>query len=90
MSAGGWRYTLPVDGLSALVRSSRLRAEYFAGSWEIGTSRAERIEVDGQQVLSEQGAAIASPSGGTTIDAEARASITGILAALRAHGLIAT
>ena len=90
MSASGWRYLLPVDGLSALIRSNRLRAEYFAGSWEIGVPRASAIEIGGEQVLAARLAAIASPSGGTTIDAEARAAIGEILAALRGHGLIAT
>jgi hypothetical protein len=35
------------------------------------------------------GGPIASPSGGTTVDAEARAAIEEILSALRQHGLIA-
>ena len=90
MSAGGWRYVMPVDGLSVLIRSNRLRAEYFAGSWEIGVTRASAIEIGGEQVLASQLGAIGTPSGGTTIDAEGRAVIGQILAALRAHGLIAT
>jgi hypothetical protein len=90
MSAGGWRFLAPVDGLSALVRTNRLEAEYFGGSWEIGTARAERVEIAGDQVLSTRAGAIASPSGGTTVDAEARGAIDQILAALRSHGLIAT
>ena len=66
-----------------------LRAE-FAGNWDIGVIRAMRVEIDGDTVLSTQSAAIASPSGGGTVDTEARASIDQILAALRHHGLIAT
>lgn len=90
MSESGWRYLLPVDGLSVLIRSNRLRAEYFAGSWETGVTRVSAIEIGGEQVLSSRLAAIASPSGGTTIDAEARAAIDQVLVALRGHGLIAT
>ena len=90
MSESGWRYLLPVDGLSVLIRTNRLRAEYFAGSWEIGVTRASAVEIGGEQVLSSQAGAIASPSGGTTVDAEARAAIDQILAALRGHGLIAS
>jgi hypothetical protein len=89
MSAGGWRYLAPVDGLSALVRSNRLRAEYFGGSWEIGIARAASVEIGGQQLLSSQAEAITSPSGGATVDAEARAAIDQMLAMLRGHGLIA-
>jgi hypothetical protein len=90
MSEGGWRYLVPVDGLSVLIRTSQLRADYFAGSWEIGVTRASSVEIGGEQVLSSQAAAIASPSGGATIDAEARAAIDQVLAALRGHGLIAS
>ena len=90
MSESGWRFVLPVDGLSVLIRTSRLRAEYFAGSWEIGITRASSVEIGGEQVLSSQAVAIASPSGGTTIDTEARAAIGQMLAALRSHGLIAS
>jgi len=89
MSAGGWRYLAPADGLSALVRSNRLRAEYFAGTWEIGVARAARVEIGGEQVLASQASPIASPSGGATVDAEARAVIDQLLAMLRGHGLIA-
>ena len=89
MSAGGWRFLAPVDGLSALVRSNRLRAEYFGGSWEIGVARAARVEIGGEQLLSSQAAAIASPGGGATVDTEARAAISQILSMLRGHGLIA-
>ena len=89
MSAGGWRFLEPVDGLSALVRSNRLRAEYFGGSWEVGVARASSIEIGGEQVLASQAPAIAAPSGGTTVDVEARAAIGQMLAMLRGHGLIA-
>ena len=89
MSAGGWRYLEPVDGLAALVRSTRLRAEYGDESWEVGVARAARVEIGGTQVLGAQGPAIASPSGGATVDVEGRAAIAQMLAMLRGHGLIA-
>ena len=89
MTAGGWRYVVPVDGMSALIRSNGLRAEYD-GSWDIGTVRAAGVEIDGDLVLSSRSAAIGSPSGGATADAEARAAINQILTALRHHGLLAT
>lgn len=47
-------------------------------------------KVDGMQVVKEQQPAIADPSGGTTIDTEARAQLILLLNAARAHGLIAT
>ena len=79
----------PVDGFSALVRSNRLRAEYFAGNWEIGVARAALVQIGGEQLLSSQAGAIPAPSGGPVVDAEARAAIGQMLAMLREHGLIA-
>lgn len=90
MSAGGWRFVIPTDGVSAVVKPSGLRAEFRAGAWNIGTVLADRVEVGGLQVLSTQVAAIASAAGGSTIDAEARSTIDQVLAALRHHGLIAS
>lgn len=49
---------------------------------------AARSFLDGLKVVGSQGGAIAAPSGGTTIDLEARTAIGEILAAMREHGLI--
>lgn len=46
--------------------------------------------VDGTQVVSNQGAAVADATGGATVDTEARSAINALLARLRVHGLIAT
>lgn len=47
-------------------------------------------EVDGVQVVADQQAAIPDAAGGVTVDAEARAAINALLAAVRTHGLIDT
>lgn len=47
-------------------------------------------KVDGTQVVKEQQPSISNPTGGTTVDAEARTAIGSILTTLRNHGLIAT
>lgn len=52
--------------------------------------RGDRLVIGGQQVVAARGAAIAAPSGGAIIDAEARTALSAILSALRLHGLIAT
>jgi hypothetical protein len=50
--------------------------------------RASSLLIDGQQVVGARAAAIAAPSGGSTVDAEARVAVEAILAAMRQHGLI--
>ena len=74
-TAGGWRLIAPADGMTLLVKSTGTFAIYRAGAWEVGSQAA---------------AAIVNPSGGATVDAEARTAIAAMLVALRSHGLITT
>jgi hypothetical protein len=87
-TSGGLRYVAPIEGLNAYVKSSGTWANYRSGAWEIGTVRGSSVVLDGVQVIGPQLAAISVPTGGTNVDAESRASIGQILAALRQHGLI--
>lgn len=89
-TSGGWRFVVPTDGMSAMVRTSGDMAVYRNGSWEIGKLRGSEVIVDGQKVVGARGTTIASPAGGATADTEARAAIGEILAAMRGHGLIAS
>jgi len=85
---GGWRFIAPREGMTVLVTPSGFIAAYRAGAWEMGAVRASRLMVDGMQVVGAQAAAIADPAGGATIDAQVRATVSEMLAALRQHGLI--
>jgi hypothetical protein len=69
-------------------RSSGTFAAFLNGAWEIGILRGSALFVDGQQVIGARSGAIESPSGGTVVDSEARATIDDILNTLRQHGLI--
>lgn len=89
-SEGGWRFLAPVEGMALLVRSTNVHALYRLGAWELGMVRADAVSIGNQQVVGARAAAIATPAGGTVIDAQARTAIGAILAALRTHGLIAT
>jgi hypothetical protein len=85
---GGWRYIPPVNGMCFYVRSEQASACYRAGQWELGVLRGSSVVIGADQVLGLRSAAIADPTGGTVADAEARAAIAAMIAALRAHGLI--
>jgi hypothetical protein len=61
---------------------------YRSGTWQIGTIRGSTLEIGGLQVVGERQPGIASPAGGKTIDAEARAAVSVLLEAMRRHGLI--
>ena len=73
----------------AMVRASGETVLRRAGAWETGIARVREVRVNGQTVVRDRQAAIADPTGGTTVDVEARSAVAGVLTALRAHGLIA-
>lgn len=87
-TSGGWRFIAPAEGMLAYVRSSSVWAAYRSGAWEFGALRGSSLILDGQQVVGSRAAAIPSPQGGTTVDAEARSAVAAILAAMRQHGLV--
>jgi hypothetical protein len=88
-TADGWRFVAPIEGMEAWVADQAVRARYGGGAWQAGELAGKQLLIDGVKVIGVQESAIADPAGGTTIDAEARATIGAILAALRGHGLIA-
>jgi hypothetical protein len=89
-TSGGWRFTAAIDGMSVFVRSVGVWANFRSGAWEMGLLRGSSVVIGGNQVVGARAAAIASTTGGTTIDAEARSTLDEILGALRQHGLIET
>ena len=85
---GGWRFIAPISGLTALDKSSGEIATFAGGAWVKGDVRAAKVSIGGEQVVGARLAAVADPTGGAMIDAEARAAIASVLARLRQHGLI--
>ena len=79
-----------IEGMSLYERSSGTCAVYRNGNWEVGNLRGAALLINGVQVVGPSAAAIASPTGGSTVDSEARATLDAILGALREHGLIET
>jgi len=90
MTAGGWRFVTPFDGLTLRDVNDRTSWAFAEGTWTKGVVDAISYRVDGKAVVGAQQPAIANPVGGSTVDAESRAAIGALLSALRGHGLIAT
>lgn len=89
-TAGGWRFVDPVEGISCWVTESSAFALFSGGNWQLGQLRGESLTLGGLQVVGARHAAIAEPASGTVIDAQARATLNIVLAAMRGHGLIAS
>ena len=89
-TGGGWRFVVPREGTQAWNRAARHWLTRVDGIWEEGVVRGSRLVLGGEQVVGARRPAIAAPSGGAAIDAEARVAIGAILDAMRAHGLIAS
>jgi hypothetical protein len=87
-TSGGWRFVNPTEGLQMLDRSTGTLSVYRSGAWDLGRVRATGVDIGGVQVLGPRASAIGAPTGGAVVDAEARATINAVLAALKGHGLI--
>jgi hypothetical protein len=86
---GGWRFVDPVEGMAVWNTADSLVVRHVGGAWVAGAQTAARLLIGGVQVVGTRGAAIADPTGGATVDSEARGALSAILAMLRTHGLIA-
>lgn len=84
----GWRFVPAVEGLRVWVKDQQLWALRDAGGWAVGEERAARFLAEGLQVVGAREPGVASPAGGSIVDAEARAAIDAIIARLASHGLI--
>lgn len=87
-SEGGWRFVTPRAGARMDVADRGHALVQDGTAWTDEAIRADGLYLDGDRVVTARQGAIPVPSGGTVIDSESRATITAILAALRAHGLI--
>jgi hypothetical protein len=87
-TSGGWRFVAPPAGMGVWNKADALTLRYGGTGWSAGELVGSSLRIGGVQVVGERLAAIASPSGGTIIDAEARAAVSAVIAALMSHGLI--
>jgi hypothetical protein len=82
----GWAYTSPVSGSVAWVADERCMV-VWEESWSSGWPVSSLI-VDNRALFSAPAIEISGPQGGTVVDAEARAVLFDLLAALRDQGIL--
>jgi hypothetical protein len=81
---------VPIAVRGAVVTASCRLADSTVSTGRLVDGRSLRtgLFIDGEQVVGKRGAAIPAPSGGASVDTEARAAVSQILEGLRQHGLI--
>lgn len=84
----GWRFVAPQAGMTAWDKATGLWRHWTGTTWSGGEWPVAALRIGGAQVVGPRQPSILSPSGGTTIDAEARVAVDAIIAALISHGLI--
>jgi len=84
----GWRFLAPAPGTSAWNKAASVPLLWDGDQWRDGELACAGLLVEGVRVVGERQPAVASPSGGTIIDEQARAAIDALTAALMSHGLI--
>lgn len=84
---GGWRFLAPREGMRVWVAAEHAFALHSGGTWYQGRTYG-RVFIEGHQVVGPRAANIAEPTGGMTVDAEARRAISAVVQTLRLHGLI--
>lgn len=87
-TTSGWRFLEPPPGTSAWNKAAAVPLIWDGSQWRSGDLACTGITVGGVRVVGPRQPAVASPSGGTIIDEEARAAIDALTAALMSHGLI--
>jgi hypothetical protein len=83
---GGWLPQLPRDGQIALLSDEGLMLIH-RGSWQAHWPVAG-LAIASRSVLAVPPVSLAAPSGGTTIDSEARVALAALLAALQQQGIV--
>ena len=88
LTSGGWRFVTPRAGLRVAVADENTIHVHNGTDWGIDPVHFDGFYVAGERIIGARESAVADPSGGSTVDAEARAAVAQMLSVLRSHGLI--
>jgi hypothetical protein len=87
-TGGGWRFVAPAAGMIVWNKAAGVPMQWSGSGWSQGRLACAGLTVAGHPILAERQPAVASPSGGTIIDEQARAAVNSLIATLKSHGLI--
>jgi hypothetical protein len=85
---GGWRFSTPSEGMLLWSKADQIFGWFDGIAWHWGDWPVTKLTTNGAQLVGTAGAAIANPTGGTTVDSQSRNAIMSILQLLRTHGLL--
>lgn len=83
----GWIFDRPVTGTLAWVIDEAVFAVFDEG-WSVGGWPVTSLRIAGREVLGAVPPTVTVPAGGAIIDAEARASLSSLVYALRLQGIV--
>lgn len=86
-TSGGWRFAAAFEGMTVWSIADAAAVRRGPTAWVVGELTAANLSVGGQQVVGARQPRIAAPSGGVTIDIQARTALAALIAGLETHGL---
>ncbi len=86
-TSGGWRFVAPFEGMQAWSIADGTTVRRTTAAWLVGDLTAATLSVAGNQVVGTRRPRVLAPTGGSTIDSQARTTLAALIAGLEAHGL---
>lgn len=83
-----WSFAAPRAGMLVFVEDEGVVGVFTGSGWAVDSLPVGGIEVGGAQMFAAARADVAAPTGGSVVDAEARAALAALLAYLRTQGIL--